>query len=112
MVLEACGECHTHENKTTRLISADREDDADLTFPIVKFVESAQEASGTKFVAVLHVPGLVVLERKTEKELGAYEKVMANCVVNSWPIYAIFGVMTLAAALLIWILVGKWMICF
>lgn len=104
LVLEACGECHTHEDKTTRLISADREDDADLTFPIVKFVESAQEASGTKFVAVLHVPGLVVLERKTEKELGAYEKVMANCVVNSWPIYAIFGVMTLAAALLIWIL--------
>ena len=62
-------------------------------------------------MAVLDVPGLVVLRRKVETELGFYEKVMANSVVNSWPICAIFGVMTLAAALQIWLLVRKLIIC-
>lgn len=103
LVVEACGECHTHENKKTRLISG-LEDDCDLKFPIVQSGDSAQEATGTKFVAVLDVPGLVVLRRKVETELGFYEKVMASSVVNSWPICAIFGVMTLAAALQIWLL--------
>lgn len=110
LVLEACGECHTHENKKTRLISG-LGDDCDLKFPIVQSGDSAQEATGTKFVAVLDVPGLVVLRRKVETELGLYEKVMANSVVNSWPICAIFGVMTLAAALQIWLLVRKSIIC-
>ena len=105
LILEACGRCHTYENKVTKLKSITSDDDADVTFPNVKFVEGAQPTTGSKFVAVLQVPGLVVIQRKPEKVLGAYEKVMASSVVNSWPIFAIFGVMTLVAALLIWLLV-------
>lgn len=63
---------------------------------------------GSTFVPVIQVPGLAVIQRKAEPELGAMEKVMAFSVFGSWPIMAISAVLTILAALLIWFLVSKY----
>lgn len=61
---------------------------------------------GSAFVPVIQVPGLAVIQRKAEPELGAMEKVMVFSVFDSWPIMAISAVLTILAALLIWFLVS------
>ncbi|XP_078355018.1 receptor-type tyrosine-protein phosphatase F-like [Oculina patagonica] len=106
LIIEACGPCEHYEpdgkTKINRTISSD---DADIEFPIIKTLHKIPPAtSESSFVTVIEVPGLVVLQRKTEKESGFYEKVMGTSVVTSWPIFAIFGVMTLAAGMVIWVL--------
>ncbi|KAJ7315639.1 hypothetical protein OS493_038529 [Desmophyllum pertusum] len=104
LVMEACGNCQNYANGTTTLLKAAVAADAEIIFPVVKFLDGAPPPPGSRFVAVLVVPGLVVIQRKPVKQLGAYEKVMASSVFDSWPIFAIVGAMTLSAALVIWVL--------
>lgn len=103
--MEACGNCQNYANGTTTLLKTAVAADAEIAFPVVKFLDGAPPPPGSRFVAVLVVPGLVVIQRKPVKQLGAYEKVMASSVFDSWPIFAIVGAMTLSAALVIWVLV-------
>lgn len=106
MIIDACGICENYENggktKINRTILAE---DADIKFPIIKYLDGAESSTESRFVAVIEVPGLAVIQRKRKKQLGFYEEVMGSSVVNSWPIFAIFGTMTLAAGMMIWILV-------
>lgn len=106
LIIEACGYCEHYENGKTKINRTILAEDADITFPIIKTLHKIPAAtSESSFVTVIEVPGLVVIQRKTEKELGFYEKVMGSSVVSSWPIFAIFGTMTLAAGMVIWVLV-------
>lgn len=103
MIIEACGYCDYYEDGKTKI---NRTGDADITFPIIKYLSKIPPStSESRFVTVIQVPGLAVLQRKTDKDLGFYEKVMGSSVVHSWPIFAIFGTMTLAAGMVIWVLV-------
>ena len=103
LVEEVCGECHAYgsNNGTTRLI--DSTGDVDMDFPVV--MTHGFASTGSKFVSVIQVPGLAVIQRKTEPELGAMEKVMGYSVFSSWPIFIISGVLTILAGLIVWALV-------
>ncbi|XP_068675372.1 phosphatidylinositol phosphatase PTPRQ-like [Montipora foliosa] len=98
LVADVCGICYAF-NKT-RFVPATK--DAQIDFPVVTSHGFASTESA--FVPVIQVPGLAVVQRKTEPELGAMEKVMAYSVFGSWPIMAISTVLTILAGLLIWAL--------
>lgn len=99
LVEEVCGKCHAYG--TTRLVLSTG--DVDMDFPVV--MTHGFASTGSKFVSVIQVPGLAVIQRKTEPELGAMEKVMGYSVFSSWPIFIISGVLTILAGLIIWALV-------
>lgn len=107
LIIEACGICKHYENGGKTKINRTMAKDTDITFPVIRYLDGAGSTSESRFVTVIEVPGLAIIKRKPEKKLGFYEKVMGTSVVNSWPIFAIFGTMTLAAGMLIWILVRK-----
>ena len=112
LIIEACGICEHYENGGKTKINRTMAKDTDITFPVIRYLDGAGSTSESRFVTVIEVPGLAVLKRKSKKKLGFYEEVMGTSVVNSWPIFAIFGTMTLAAGMLIWILVRKTNISF
>lgn len=106
LIIEACGYCEHYEDGKTKINRTTVANDADMKFPIVKYLHKIPPPTNeSSFVTVIEVPGLAIIQRKTEKELGFYEKVMGSSVVGSWPIFAIFGTMTLAAGMVIWVLV-------
>lgn len=106
LIIEACGYCEHYEDGKTKINRTIVADNADISFPIVKYLHKIpRPTSESSFVTVIEVPGIAVIQRKPEKELGFYEKVMGSSVVGSWPIFAIFGTMTLAAGMVIWVLV-------
>ena len=107
MIIEACGICEHYENGGKTKINRTLVKDTDITFPVIRYLDGAISATESRFVTVIEVPGLAVIQRKPRKRLGFYEGVMGSSVVNSWPIFAIFGTMTLIAGMLIWILVRK-----
>ena len=107
LIIDACGICKRYENGGRTKIIRTLAEGTDITFPIIRYLDGAESTTGSRFVTVIDVPGLAVIQRKPEKQLGFYEKVIGSSVVNSWPIFAISGAMTLAAGLLIWILVRK-----
>ena len=106
LIIDACGICEHYENggktKINRTLA-----DTDITFPVIRYLDGAESTTESRFVTVIEVPGLAIIQRKPKKDLGFYEKVMGTSVANSWPIFAIFGAMTLAAGMLVWILVRK-----
>lgn len=99
LVEDVCGECRAYDK--TKLVPA--ENNASLTFPVV--MSHSFASTGSKFVAVIEVPGLAVVRRKTEPDPGAMEKVMGFSVFSSWPIFALSGILTILAGLVIWMLV-------
>ena len=107
MIIDACGICKYYENDGKTKINRTLAGDTDITFPVIRYLDGAESTTESRFVTVIEVPGLAVIQRKPKKRLGFYEEVMGSSVVNSWPIFAIFGTMTLAAGILIWILVRK-----
>ena len=98
-----CGYCHAF--KETKLITVT--ENSQINFPVV--MSHGYAGDGSTFVPVIQVPGLAVIQRKAEPELGAMEKVMAFSVFDSWPIMAISAVLTILAALLIWFLVSMFL---
>jgi len=106
LIIDACGICEHYENGGKTKINRTLAKDTNITFPVIRYLDGAESTTESRFVTVIEVPGLAVIHRKPEK-LGFYEEVMGSSVVNSWPIFAIFGTMTLAAGMLIWILVRK-----
>ena len=107
LIIDACGICKHYENDGKTKINRTLAGDTEITFPVIRYLDGAESTTESRFVTVIEVPGLAVIQRKPKKRLGFYEKVMGSSVVNSWPIFAIFGTMTLAAGILIWILVRK-----
>lgn len=107
LIIDACGICEHYENGGKTKINRTSAEDTNITFPVIRYLDGAESTTESRFVTVIEVPGLAVIHRKPEKKLGFYEEVMGSSVVNSWPIFAIFGTMTLAAGMLIWILVRK-----
>lgn len=107
LIIDACGICDHYENGGKTKINRTLAEDTDITFPVIRYLDGAESSTESRFVTVIEVPGLAVIQRKPKKRLGFYEKVMGSSVVNSWPIFAIFGAMTLAAGMLMWILVRK-----
>ena len=105
LIIDACGICPHYENGGRTKINKTLAENTDITFPVIRYLDGAELGTESRFVTVIEVPGLAVIQRKPEKRLGFYEEVMGSSVVNSWPIFAIFGTMTLAAGILIWILV-------
>lgn len=108
LVAEVCGFCHVY-GKTNLIKATLSQGDVDINFPVV--ISHDYASAESKFVAVIQVPGLALIQRKSEPDLGFYEKVMASSVSSSWPVFAISGVMTLLAGLLIWVLVSFYFLC-
>lgn len=107
MIIDACGICEHYENGGKTKINRTLAKDIDIKFPVIRYLDGSESTTESIFVTVIEVPGLAIIQRKSEKELGFYEKVMGSSVVNSWPIFAIFGAMTLVAGMVIWILVRQ-----
>lgn len=99
LVVDACGTCHAY-GRTNLIKVSDSEGDVNMNYPVV--IASGSFSRG-KFVAVIEVPGLAVVQRKSIP--GGMEKVIAVSVFSSWPVFAISGVMTILAGLVIWFLV-------
>jgi len=107
LIIDACGICEHYENGGKTKINRTLAKDIDIKFPVIRYLDGSESTIESRFVTVIEVPGLAIIQRKSEKELGFYEKVMGSSVVNSWPIFAIFGAMTLVAGMVIWILVRQ-----
>lgn len=99
LVVDVCGTCHAF-GRTNLIKVSDSEGDVNINYPVV--IASGSFSRG-KFVAVIEVPGLAVVQRKSIP--GGMEKVIAVSVFSSWPVFAIAGVMTILAGLVIWVLV-------
>ena len=102
LVTDVCGECYAF-GRTNLIYTTASQGDVDINFPVV--LSHDYSSIGSKFVTVIQVPGLALVRRKTEPEEGAYDKVITSSVFSSWPIFAISGLLTLLAGLVIWVLV-------
>jgi len=101
LVTDVCGECYAF-GRTNLIYTTASQGDVDINFPVV--LSHDYSSIGSKFVTVIQVPGLALVRRKTEPEEGAYDKVITSSVFSSWPIFAISGLLTLLAGLVIWVL--------
>ena len=102
LVTTTCGSCDEYSD--TKLISNSSDKEEYISFPVIK-TQAFGDTDYSKFIPVISVPGIVVIEKK-KTDKGLLTQVMANSIFESWPIFVFTLVTALLAGIIIWILVS------
>jgi len=78
--------------------------ESNVRFPVE--VTSPRGSDFSKFVAVLEVPGVLIIKRRDESTLRVSEKVMTSSVLDTWPVIAVSLLMIYFAGITLWFLVS------
>ena len=105
VITKTCGFCQEHGE--TRLTFSNKDDgESSLSFPVT--VTSPRGSEFSKFVAVLEVPGVLVIKRRDDKSAQRYyEQVITGSVVDTWPVITIILLIIYAAGVIVWFLVSS-----
>lgn len=103
LLTTTCGTCEEHND--TKLVSTDSALEEQISFPVTK-TQAFGDTDYSKFIPVISVPGIVVIEKKKGTDSGLLTKVVANSIFHSWPIFVLTMVTALLAGIIIWILVS------
>lgn len=93
------------EHGKTELVFTNVDDgESNLRFPVG--VTRPRGSDFSKFVAVLKVPGALVLKRRDESTQRFYEEVMTGSLLDTWPVISLTLLMILLAGVIVWFLVS------
>lgn len=105
VIKKTCGFCKMH-GATELVFSNNNTSESSLLFPVT--VTIPRDGQFSKFIAVLKVPGIVVLKRRGDKSVQRYyEQVMSGSLLDTWPIIAISVMLMYATGVLLWFLVSN-----
>ena len=104
VIEESCGECEEYGKTQLVTVKSSEQDDnePELSFPVT--VGSVRGSQFSKYLAVIQVPGMLVIKRR-EQIPGVYQKVVTSSVFDNWPIFVFAFVTMMLAGIIIWILV-------
>lgn len=103
MITKSCGQCQEH-NKTVLVFSNETNEESNLRFPVT--VTSPRGSDFAKFIAVLEVPGVVVIKRRDKTSYRFYDEVMTGSVFDIWPVTVVSLLTIYSAGVIIWFLVS------
>lgn len=111
VIKESCGKCQEHgETKLVFEQSSEQGDtEPDLSFPIT--AASVRGSQFSKYLPVLEVPGMLVIERHEEVQSAVYQRVVTSSIFDNWPIFVLATLTMMLAGIVIWILVCFYTIC-
>lgn len=106
VIKESCGNCQEHGE--TELVfeqsSEQGNTEPDLNFPVT--AASVRGSQYSKYLPVLEVPGMVVIERnEAGVQSEVYQKVVTSSILDNWPILVLAILTMVLAGIVIWILV-------
>jgi len=105
VIKESCGKCQEHGE--TELVfeqsSEQGNTEPDLNFPVT--AASVRGSQYSKYLPVLEVPGMVVIERNEGVQSEVYQKVVTSSILDNWPILVLAILTMVLAGIVIWILV-------
>lgn len=78
--------------------------ESNVRFPVE--VTSPRGSDFSKFVAVLEVPGVVIIKRRDGSSKRISEEVMTNSVFDTWPVVVVSLLMIYFAGVTVWFLVS------
>lgn len=105
VIKESCGKCQEHgETELVFEQSSEQGDtEPDLNFPVT--ASSVRGSQYSKYLPVLEVPGMLVIERHEEFQSEVYQRVVTSSIFDNWPIFVLAILTMMLAGILIWILV-------
>lgn len=103
MIIESCGDCAEH-GKTELVFTSVDDGESNVRFPVE--VTSPRGSDFSKFVAVLEVPGVVVIKRRNESTHRFYDEIMTGSILDAWPVIAVSLFMIYFAGVVVWFLVS------
>ena len=105
VIKKSCGTCQEHGD--TELVfqqSSEKGDtEPDLNFPVT--ASSVRGSQYSKYLPVLEVPGMLVIERHEEVQSEVYQRIVTSSIFDNWPIFVLATVTMMLAGIIIWILV-------
>lgn len=105
IVKKTCGFCKKH-GETELVVSKNDTAESSLRFPVT--VTSPRGSPFSKFVAVLKVPGIVVLKRRGGSAAQRHnEKVMTGSLLDAWPVITVAVLLMYATGAMLWFLVSN-----
>jgi len=103
VIIESCGHCIEHGKSELVFTSVD-DGESNVRFPVE--VKSPRSSEFSKFVAVLEVPGVVIIKRRDGSEHRISEEVMTSSVFDTWPVIAVSLFMIYLTGVIVWFLVS------
>ena len=103
VIIESCGDCIEHGKSELEFTSVD-DGESNVRFPVE--VKSPRGSEFSKFVAVLEVPGVLIIKRRDGSEHRISEEVMTSSVFDTWPVIAVSLLMIYFAGVIVWFLVS------
>jgi len=99
-IKKSCGFCKEY-GETVLNFSKSDEGESSLTFPVSVTTPRGSEFS--KFVAILEVPGVVVIRRRNHKSSqGYYEEVITGSFLDEWSFFTVCLLAMYAAGVILW----------
>ena len=103
-IKKSCGFCKEY-GETVLNFSKSDEGESSLTFPVSVTTPRGSEFS--KFVAILEVPGVVVIRRRNHKSSqGYYEEVITGSFLDKWSFFTVCLLAMYASGVILWFLVS------
>ena len=103
-IKKSCGFCMKY-GETVLNFSKSDEGESSLTFPVSVTTPRGSEFS--KFVAILEVPGVVVIRRRNHKSSqGYYEEIITGSFLDKWSFFTVCLLAMYAAGVILWFLVS------
>ena len=103
-IIESCGDCREHGGKSVLVFTSVDDGESDVRFPVE--VTSPRGSDFSKFVAVLEVPGVLIIKRREGSAQRISEEVMTSSVFDTWPIVVVSLLMIYFAGVIVWFLVS------
>ena len=103
LVKKGCGRCDEHGETELIYINPEDDDMSQITFPVS--ATSVRSSEYSKFVVVVDVPGVLIIQRKEEKEKSVYYEVASGSIYECWPVLALTLMATILAGIIMWMLV-------
>ncbi|KAJ7323752.1 hypothetical protein OS493_030876 [Desmophyllum pertusum] len=101
-IKKSCGFCQEH-GETELIFSKVDDGESNLKFAVA--VTNPRGSDFSKFVAVLEVPGVVVIKRRDKSAQHYYDdQVITGSLLDAWPIIAVSLLTIYSAGVIIWFL--------
>ena len=104
-IKKSCGFCKEY-GETVLNFSKNNEGESSLTFPVS--VTTPRGSKFSKFVAILEVPGVVVIRRRNQAKSsqGYYEEIITGSFLDKWSFFTVCLLAMYAAGVILWFLVS------
>ena len=103
VIIESCGDCMEHGKSVLVFTNID-DGESNVRFPVE--VKSPRGSEFSKFVAVLEVPGVLIIKRRDGSAQRISDEVMTSSVFDTWPVIAVSLLMIYFAGVIVWFLVS------